>query len=212
MEVEELLKPFPHLIDAVEFDRCYKDIIVETTDSSVIVIPSRNLKIKVSLYGSSLVRSFIFYCENEEKSILSLKSTASNLKCSCLLIELPHRCFQTLYVSTQEHNIYIFPSVCVKDLSLHTSSGYVETDCSFKSVTINTLSGTIDLRTIGRANISLKISSLSGLILADFSGIGFWDANVKSKEGEVRLRPLRKLGHRAIGSVKTRTGNIRIIY
>ena len=68
MEVEELLKPFPHLIDAVEFDRCYKDIIVETTDSSVIVIPSRNLKIKVSLYGSSLVRLY---------SIVKMKKKAS---------------------------------------------------------------------------------------------------------------------------------------
>lgn len=215
MDLAQFINPGLQIVDSLGLSYNCKEINIDASEFEVIIIPRNKGPIKFWLYSDEHnSESYIADAISDDFSKLYI--TASKLKKEnnfCLVVELPQKYLQKVIVNSENHDITIAPGVCIKDLVIHTISGYVESACAFKSATISSFSGTIDLKaTAYYSAIDLRLSSSSGSIFADIANASTLETLVKTKTGKVRLHHFGNLGHKITGSIKTNSGNIRIFY
>lgn len=186
-------------------------ITIDSTFVDVNISVSEQSKVEAHLYGQSNAESEIEFdvglVNHKLRITVKTDSFIGNLK---LDITVPSKVFKSISVKTSSADVFFHENISTELLEVETMSGDLNTNATFNSAYITSMSGDIDLCTNAQNDITAKASTMSGDVSAEFNNIGYIDASANSMSGDVKNHHKDQSGHYAKVNISTMSGDIRI--
>lgn len=188
-------------------------IAINSTFADVNVSVSNSSKVEAHFYGVANLDgdvNFDVRVVNRELRI-TLEFTGNcfngNLK---LDVTVPQKIFKVVSAKTSSADVTFNEGVSTDYLKVKTQSGDLETNATFNTVSVSTMSGDVELCIDATQDINVEISTMSGDVSAEFNNIGYINLSTTSMSGDVRNRHKGNKGYTADVDISTMSGDIRI--
>lgn len=188
-------------------------ILIDSTFVDVNISVSNSSSVEAYFYGQAEVDgdvNFDVRMVNRELKI-TLKFTGNcyngNLK---LDVTVPDKTFKVISAKSVSADITLSENVSTEHLKVKTHSGDLETNATFATASITTMSGDVELYINAIKDIDVEISTMSGDVSTEFNNIGHVNLSTSSMSGDVRNRYKGGAGYTADVDISTMSGDIRI--
>lgn len=188
-------------------------ILIDSTFVDVNISVSNSSSVEAYFYGQAEVDgdvNFDVRMVNRELKI-TLKFTGNcyngNLK---LDVTVPDKTFKAISAKSVSADITLSENVSTEHLKVKTHSGDLETNATFATASITTMSGDVELYINAIKDIDVEISTMSGDVSTEFNNIGHVNLSTSSMSGDVRNRYKGGAGYTADVDISTMSGDIRI--
>ena len=188
-------------------------ILIDSTFVDVNISVSNSSSVEAYFYGQAEVDgdvNFDVRMVNRELKI-TLKFTGNcyngNLK---LDVTVPDKTFKVISAKSVSADITLSENVSTEHLKVKTHSGDLETNATFATASITTMSGDVELYINAIKDIDVEISTMSGDVSTEFNNIGHVNLSTSSMSGDVRNRYKVGAGYTPDVDISTMSGDIRI--